>query len=213
MENKVLETLGKQTTLKKSSQAALVDIEKMKSVIREKELHVTHMENELARIRVDTLQTQAHNEVLKETVDELERELKGRDTLIEKMQVDIRRKHDEIERKQKTLDSLNRQFEGIIAAQGAEEGEHVGPLEATINNLSKSITQKQNENNALQRDWIKLQTELVNSRTQTSNSRRLSASCVPSAPSLPKNVIGSSPLPRISERISPTWRGRRSACT
>ena len=171
MENRVLDALNKQTTLKKSSQSALVDIEKMKSVIRDKELHVTNMENELARIRVDTLQTQAHNEVLKETVTELEKELKSRDTLIEKMQVDIRRKHDEIERKQKALDALNRQFDGIIATQGADDGEHVGPLEATINNLSKSITQKSQENGTLQRDWIKLQTELVNSKNQNNELR------------------------------------------
>lgn len=162
MENRVMETLNKQTTLKKGSQSALQDIEKLKNMIREKEVQVTNMENELARIRVDTLQTQSHNEVLKQTVDELEKELGSRDSLIEKMQTDIRRRHDDIERKQKQLDQLNRQFEAIIAAQGSDEGEHVGPLEATINNLSKSITQRSQENDQLQHEWIKLQTELVN---------------------------------------------------
>ncbi|CUG90145.1 Hypothetical protein, putative [Bodo saltans] len=162
MENRVMETLNKQTTLKKGSQSALQDIDKLKNMIREKEVQVTTMENELARIRVDTLQTQSHNEVLKQTVDELERELGSRDSLIEKMQTDIRRRHDDVERKQKQLDQLNRQFEGIIAAHGSDEGEHVGPLEATINNLSKSITQRSQENDQLQHEWIKLQTELVN---------------------------------------------------
>ena len=164
LENKVMETLNQQTTLKKGSQSALRDIEKLKNTIRDKEMHVTQMENELARIRVDTLQTQSHNEVLKQTVGELEKELQTRDTLIEKMQTDIRRRHDEIERKQKQLDQLNRQFDGIIAAQGSDDGEHVGPLEATINNLSKSITQKSAENDQLQHEWIKLQTELVNGK-------------------------------------------------
>lgn len=170
-ENKVLETLNKQTTLKKGSQSALQDIERMKNTIREKEMHVTQMENELARIRVDTLQTQAHNDVLDSTVQELEKELASRDTLIEKMQIDIRRKHDEIERKQKALDGLNRQYDAIIASQGNEEGEHMGPLEAMINNLSKSIERKSSENDGLQRDWIKLQTELVNSKNHNSQLR------------------------------------------
>jgi chromosome segregation ATPase len=160
-EQKVLHTLSQQTTLKKGSQAALQEIEVMKNKIREKELHVAQMENELARIRVDTLQTQAHNDVLKQTVAELEKELQSRDSLVEKMQQDIRRKHDEIERKQKQLDGLNRQYESIVAAHGAETGEHVGPLEATVNNLSRAIAQKSSENDALQRTWIKLQTELV----------------------------------------------------
>lgn len=164
MENRVMETLNKQTTLKKGSQSALQDIEKLRNLIREKEMQVTNMENELARIRVDTLQTQSHNEVLKQTVEELEKELASRDSLVEKMQTNIRRRHDEIERKQKQLDQLNRQFDAIIALQGSDEGEHVGPLEATINNLSKSITQKSTENDQLQHEWIKLQTELVNGK-------------------------------------------------
>eukprot|EP00744_Colponema_vietnamica_P006764 GILI01009806.1.p1 GENE.GILI01009806.1~~GILI01009806.1.p1 ORF type:complete len:781 (-),score=236.85 GILI01009806.1:84-2351(-) len=182
MESKVMETLSKQTTLKKGSLAALQDIEKMKNAIHDKELQVTQMENELARIRVDTLQTESHNEVLKQTVGELEKELQSRDSLIERMQIDIRRKHDEIERKQKQLDALNRQFDGIIAAQGSDEGEHVGPLEATINNLSKSITQKSSENDLLQREWIKLQTELVSSKnynTQLEESiQELKSQCI-----------------------------------
>lgn len=182
MESKVMETLSKQTTLKKGSLAALQDIEKMKNAIHDKELQVTQMENELARIRVDTLQTESHNEVLKQTVGELEKELQSRDSLIERMQIDIRRKHDEIERKQKQLDALNRQFDAIIAAQGSDEGEHVGPLEATINNLSKSITQKSSENDLLQREWIKLQTELVSSKnynTQLEESiQELKSQCI-----------------------------------
>eukprot|EP00758_Cryptobia_borreli_P004730 Tbor_TRINITY_DN4549_c0_g1::TRINITY_DN4549_c0_g1_i1::g.15896::m.15896 len=168
MEKIVMETLGKQTSLKKESLASLQNIEKLKNSIRDKELHVSQMENELARIRVDTLQTQSHNEVLKQTVGELEKELKSRDSLIEKMQVDIRRKHDEFERKQKQLDSLNKQYESIIAAQGSGDGDHMGPLEAVINSLSKSITQKSLENDLLQREWIKLQTELVNSKNYNS---------------------------------------------
>eukprot|EP01059_Diplonema_ambulator_P009430 TRINITY_DN19294_c0_g1_i3.p1 TRINITY_DN19294_c0_g1~~TRINITY_DN19294_c0_g1_i3.p1 ORF type:complete len:938 (+),score=464.52 TRINITY_DN19294_c0_g1_i3:134-2815(+) len=168
-EAKVLETLSIQTTLKKGSQSALQEIERMKNVIRDKELQVTQMENELSRIRVDTLQTQSHNEVLKGTLGELEKELAGRDQLIEKFQVDIRRKHDEIERKQKMLDQLNRQYDAIMGQQGNEEGgEGVGPLEATINNLSKSITARSLENDSLQRDWIRAQTELVNTKTKAS---------------------------------------------
>uniref|UniRef100_A0A7S4GCK9 Coiled-coil domain-containing protein 40 n=1 Tax=Eutreptiella gymnastica TaxID=73025 RepID=A0A7S4GCK9_9EUGL len=168
LEEKVMETLSSQTTLKKGSQSTLQAIEKLKSNIRDKELQVTQMENELARIRVDTLQTQAHNEVLKGTVAELEKELAANDYLIERMQVDIRRKHDEIERKQKNLDKLNRQYDECLVQQGGESSEGLGPLEATINNLSKAIAVKSTENDQLQRDWIKAQTELVNTKNYSS---------------------------------------------
>ncbi|RNF16326.1 hypothetical protein TcG_06469 [Trypanosoma cruzi] len=162
MENDIVEALSKQSTLKQEGSGTLQEIEKIKGSIRVKELQVTQMENELARIRVDTLQAQSHNETLKSTLGELEKELQSRGVLIERMQMDIRRRHDEIDRKQKQLDQLNHQYEGLLAAQVSDKGEHVGPLEATINSLSRAITEKVNENEALQQEWIKLQTELVN---------------------------------------------------
>ncbi|KAK7194746.1 BRE1 E3 ubiquitin ligase [Novymonas esmeraldas] len=161
MENEVLTHLSMQSTLKQESQGTLHDIRKIKDSIRAKEQQVTQMENELARIRVDTLQSKAYNETLSATLADLERELQSRSTMIEKMQVDIRRRNDEIDRKQKQLDQLNHQYEQILAANSDMQGEHVGPLEATINSLSKAIAAKSSENEALQQEWIRLQTELV----------------------------------------------------
>lgn len=162
MENEVLAHLSRQTTLKQESKGALRDIQKMKDSIRAMEVQVTQMENELARVRVDTLQSKAYNETLQSTLADLEKELQSRGVMIEKMQTDIRRRNDEIDRKQKQLDQLNHQYEQVIAAHGDMSGEHVGPLEATINSLSKAITTKSDENEALQQEWIRLQTELVN---------------------------------------------------
>ncbi|EPY23650.1 coiled-coil domain-containing protein 40 [Strigomonas culicis] len=161
MEAKVLDYLSTQTTLKQESQGALHDIEKIKAGIRAKELQVTQMENELARIRVDTLQARAYNETLETTLADLEKELQARGTMVDKMQQDIRRRNDDIDRKQKQLDQLNHQYEDIISQHSGEQGEHVGPLEATINGLSRAIAAKSAENEALQQEWIKLQTELV----------------------------------------------------
>ncbi|EAN78506.1 BRE1 E3 ubiquitin ligase, putative [Trypanosoma equiperdum] len=167
MENDILESLGKQSSLKQECHGTLSDIEKMKGSIRSKELQVAQMENELARIRVDTLQAQSHNETLKTTLGDLEKELQARGLMVERMQMDIHRRHDEIDRKQKQLDQLNHQYEQLVAAYGADKGEHVGPLEATINSLSKAIAEKVNENEALQQEWIKLQTELVNCKNNS----------------------------------------------
>nr|CCC94169.1 conserved hypothetical protein [Trypanosoma congolense IL3000] len=167
IESDILESLGKQSTLKQECHGTLSDIEKIKASIRSKELQVAQMENELARIRVDTLQAQSHNETLKNTLNELEKELQARGLMVERMQMDIRRRHDEIDRKQKQLDQLNHQYERLSAAYGSDKGEHVGPLEATINSLSKAISEKVNENEALQQEWIKLQTELVNCKNNS----------------------------------------------
>nr|CCC52047.1 conserved hypothetical protein [Trypanosoma vivax Y486] len=167
IENDIMESLSKQTTLKRECHGTLNEIERIKGSIRSKELQVTQMENELARIRVDTLQAQNHNETLKTTLGELEKELQSRGAMVERMQVDIRRRHDEIDRKQKQLDQLNHQYEQLVSTYDTDKGEHVGPLEATINSISKAIAEKVNENEALQQEWIKLQTELVNCKNNS----------------------------------------------
>lgn len=168
MEGKVLEHLNNQTTLKQESQGALHDIEKIKATIRAKELHITQTENELARIRLDTLQSKAFNDTLKETLKDLEKELESRGVMIHRMQSEIRHRNDEIDRKQKQLDVLNHQYDQVLRANGGGS-EHVGPLEAIINSLSKTIATKSNENEAMQQEWIKLQAELVSYKNTMNN--------------------------------------------
>ena len=41
------------------------------------------------------------------------------------------------------------------------EDENTGPLEATVNNLNKEISQKSSESKNLQRQWVTVQTQLV----------------------------------------------------
>lgn len=58
-----------------------------------------NLQNEQARVRVDSLNTQAHNLQLKETMRRSEEELNSKDRLIEKYQNEIRQRSDEIEKK------------------------------------------------------------------------------------------------------------------
>ena len=121
------------------------------------------MQNELARIRVDTLNTMSHNTQLGTQLQGLNDELKEKDAMMAKYEMEARRRNIEIEKKQHDLDLLNRKFDGLMKARAgmAELDEDAGPLEATIVNLRKEITGKTGENAELQRSWIKQQTELV----------------------------------------------------
>jgi len=91
-------------------------------------------------------------------------ELKEKDGLIEKYEMEIRQRNDEIEKKMYRVDRLNRKFEQLTSGM---EDENTGPLEATIKNLKKEISTAQEENTELQRDWLVNQTELVNSTDET----------------------------------------------
>ena len=58
-----------------------------------------NLQNEEARIRVDSLNTEAHNLQLRETLRKAEEEMDARDRLIEKYQLEIRQRNDDIEKK------------------------------------------------------------------------------------------------------------------
>lgn len=58
-----------------------------------------NLQNEEARVRVDSLNTEAHNLQLKGTMRRSEEELNSKDRLIEKYQTEIRQRGDEIEKK------------------------------------------------------------------------------------------------------------------
>jgi len=122
------------------------------------------MHNELARIRVDTLNTMSHNSQLGGQLKALNEELTEKDTLMAKYEQESRRRNIEIEKKQHELDLLNRKFDSLMKQRAgvAELDEDAGPLEATIVHLKRELSTKEAENAEFQRVWIRAQTDLVN---------------------------------------------------
>ena len=126
------------------------------------------MQNELARIRVDTLNVTANNTQLEVQVKQVNEEIKEQDALVAKYEAESRRRHTEIEKKQHEIDLLNKKFEQMMAKRAGVEDldEDAGPLEAAIVHIKKDIAAKQAESAELQRTWIKGQTELVTLQNQ-----------------------------------------------
>jgi len=117
------------------------------------------MENELARIRVDALNTAAHNRALGDTLKKLVDSLAEKDKLVEKYELETRQRNDEVEKKMYLVDRLNRKLEALTKDV---VDENTGPLEATIKNLTKLVGKKDAEIAELQRQWLVDQTLLVN---------------------------------------------------
>lgn len=130
------------------------------------ESEVARVENEMARIKVDCLNTDAHNDQLAQTLKKAVSELKEKETLIEKYQLEIRQRNDEIEKEMYIVDRLNRKYDQLT--QGHEDT-NMGPLEATIHNLQKEIAVVETDNNELQQLWLKDQTILVNVSNDAEN--------------------------------------------
>jgi chromosome segregation ATPase len=153
-----------QATVSKAAKNLSKASEKVQTHIHEKEMEQTNMQNELSRIKVDSLNTSAHNMQLSETLDQLVGELKEKDGLIEKYELEIRQRNDEIEKKMYRVDRLNRKYEQLTSNM---EDENTGPLEATLKNLKKEVQRVFEENSTTQREWLAKQTELVNTTSQT----------------------------------------------
>jgi len=158
VEDQIAETRSTQTTVSKAVVNLHREAAKLQEKVHAKEVERESMLNELSRIRVDMLNTEAHNAQLQESLDTLLAELREKERLIEKYELEIRQRNDEIEKKMHTVDKLNRRYEMLTADK---EDINTGPLEATINNLSKQIGTLERQNQELQQQWLRRQTELV----------------------------------------------------
>lgn len=160
IDDAIMASINSQTTLERGAQNVWSLTQDLKKQVHAQEIAMGEVQNEIARIQVDALNTGAHNKELAATLAAYEKELKEKVKLIEKYEMEIRQRHDKIEKKQIYIARLNRKYEVLTSSSSADE-ENTGPLEATINNLQKEMVTTEKDVAEKQREWIKIQTELV----------------------------------------------------
>jgi len=154
-----------QTTVSKAVKNLRKQEAEILAVVHEKEIESSQYNNEMARIKVDSLNTEAHNVQLRDTLQKLVDELKSKDALIEKYQLEIRQRNDEIEKKMYRVDRLNRKYEKLM--ENVDDIESMGPLESTIRHLQKEIEAVGAEVDQMQHEWLTDQTTLVHTVSET----------------------------------------------
>lgn len=159
LEEEINLTLSTHSNVNKAVQNLLKQKAKIIKMIHEKEIEAIDIENETARTKVDSLNAKVLNDQLKEQLLQVTREFTEKEALIEKYQVEIRQRNDEIEKKMYRVDRLNKKYDKMVESAGGEE--NLGPLENTIKNLEKEIELLSNECKELEREWLKKQTEMV----------------------------------------------------
>ena len=170
LEEAIESTANEKFTVAKAVKNYAKAMAALKQKVHDRENEMGTVENELSRIRVDALNTEAHNVQLKELLGKAVGNLTDKDKLIEKYQLEIRQRNDEIEKKMHKVEALNRKYEKLLEAHraaGGGEGPLLGPLEATIKALKKDIAAAQDEAVQLQRDWLRDQTALVDTTADT----------------------------------------------
>jgi coiled-coil domain-containing protein 40 len=102
--------------------------------VHDKELKVVMIQNEVAKLTVDVLNTETHNVQLGDTLKLLDAELADKAKVIDKYQLEIQRRNDDIEKKTRNVDTLNRKLEKLLYDM---EGEDTG---AACSSLCSSNT-------------------------------------------------------------------------
>ena len=109
--------------------------------------------------RIETLELISRLEYLGEQSKKIESDCISKANLIEKYEIEMKRRHDELGKKASELDILNKKFE--LLTSGEKNQESVGPLEATIRNMTNAMKSKEKECTQLSHYWLKAQNELV----------------------------------------------------
>ena len=158
-DERMLSNLSEQTTVEKGVQRTIDATREIRGKIRDQEMYVTTLQNEIAKTRVDVLNTQASLATLDETLVVLDSELAEKSRTVDKYEAEIKRRNDDIAKRARDVDRLNKKLEALSG--GDDDGENLGPMEATMKNMNKEVEQKEKENKELQRRWVNWQTELV----------------------------------------------------
>jgi len=170
LEKDILSQQGEQLTVSKSVKKSRKVTQQHLQTAHEKEREAAQLDYEVSLIRVDILNTDAHNTQLKEVLDKHTEDLKEKDKLIEKYQLEIRQRSDEIEKKMYRVDRLNRKYEQLVKAAGGsadKEAEMMGPLEMMIRRHKTDVEKTNEECTELQRKWLEDQTALVEVVSET----------------------------------------------
>merc|ERR1719287_180233 len=116
-----------QTSMSKIAQNLAKEEKSVLAQIHDEEIESATILNEIARLDIDRLNTQAHNSQLKDKLQEELVTLKEAEATIDKKEIEIRQCHNEIEKKTTRVAKLNRDYNKIVEERDGEEP--LGPLE------------------------------------------------------------------------------------
>lgn len=158
IEKEINDHLQSQTSIEKGVQGTKKDAHKLYAIVHEKESLIVQVQNEMTQVKYDALNINLRISNQREAVKKLDARLAEQNASIEKYEMEIRRRNDELGKKQAEMDSLNKKYDLLT---GKSSDDSMGPLEATIYNITRSIEQKEKESTQLAQFWIKAQNELV----------------------------------------------------
>ncbi|PIK45458.1 hypothetical protein BSL78_17690, partial [Apostichopus japonicus] len=169
LEENIMDAMRSKLTADKVTYYANKMAGKVRKGIAELEAARAKAENELSRDTLEYSHTSTRVESLRKTLDELDKEIHEKNDIISRSEGEIIKRNAVIERKQGLIDQYNKKVEAIAIEQ---RGEELGPLEAEVASLTKSIDTRTQDIADLQQFWLRQQLELVKMSKDKNNQQR-----------------------------------------
>ncbi|KAJ3273921.1 Coiled-coil domain-containing protein 40 [Terramyces sp. JEL0728] len=158
VDKEIAEKLKLQLSFQKGAQGSLKDGAKLRQIIHEKETAAANFHNELSLVNLEALNAEARIKTIKDRLKEVDVDMAEKNQLVGKYEQEIRQNNDLLSKKASEMDSLNKKYDQMTSGN---QDAHMGPLEATIYNITKAIQQKESGILELQQYWLKAQNEMV----------------------------------------------------
>lgn len=158
LDDDIAEKLKTQSSVSKGAQSSMRSGNKLRHLIHEKESSAANYQNEISVIQLEVLGAENRIESMKNLLAKIVNDITDKNELIAKYEQEIRQNNDSLSKRASEMDSLNKKYDQMTS--GSVDS-HMGPLEAVIHNLGKSIQLKETECLQLQHYWLKAQNELV----------------------------------------------------
>lgn len=159
----ILDKISQQKTMEKTKANLYKQVSMIEIQNEEREIEMETLENEIARVRIDQLNTQAQIELLQQKKREVSRERKEKEETVAKYEVEIRQGHDINEKKQHEVGKLNKIHDDL---KNNQEVVASSAPEATKFRFKRETKEMQEQCEMLKHDFIKKQTALVNHFTR-----------------------------------------------
>ena len=118
LEDEIFQKLQNKLTADKAAQYSDKLRKEQRDKIRELERNLARLENDIAKTKLEALQTQSLNESLDRDIKMLTKELEDRNRIISKSESEIRQRVLMIEQKQGQIDIFNKKIEQLIEKAG-----------------------------------------------------------------------------------------------
>ena len=118
LEDEIFSKLQSKLTADKAAQYSDKLRKEQREKIRELERNLAKIENDIAKARLDSVQTQSINESMQRDIKMFQKELEDKNKIISKSEQEIRQRVLIIEHKQGQIDLYNKKIEYLIEKAG-----------------------------------------------------------------------------------------------